>query len=280
MDFFGARGLLVEGSAPAVRYASILAKRALAVTTLAESIEDAVPPPSPDSLHDYTVTDDSSNLEPQYVRIAAVTLSLSEAHEVLVDMKLGHLMEELISDFDDVSTPAAQQLALLVCNNRVRAAFGAALAQYFSEHTGVGKVIIELLSLLIRRATDDPAGKTSLEGRTACALALASMARQREVANALFMFKAPTLLINATEVLMHPGAANARNAALRRQLMRALWHIISTTPKHTELSRPYIASHAFISAPASGADRAFDEIVRMIKELLDAPMIKELCAAP
>jgi len=300
---FGKRGLLLEGSAAAVRYAQILTAppRTPAATMLEkamiemERIASGAPLSPPSGSHpddDDDEDDDEDNfLNPRYSSIAAPRLekgvkprplALTDAHKVLEAIELPRLIDGLKSNRDDESTPTAQSLARLACDARVRAAFGAVLAEnaeYFaavasnvpclptSKYKGAGNLIIPLLWHLFKRAINHRTAATSIECRTACALALASMARERGVADVLLLlFHAPQLLTEATERL-DPNVA--RSACLRRQLMRIVWNIISN--KHTEIIDSHVPIALWFEAPTLGTDPVFNEIVYMIEELIAEP---------
>ena len=256
---FGARGLLIEGSVAAAHFAKMSARRSAPPASSAPS--PLLPPPPFD---EYADPDNSEDLV-----AVALTLALPEADKVLADIKLSSIIENLASDYDDVSTPTAQDLARLACNQHVRAALGAVFKDYFDKHatTPTPPLAIKLLSLLLSRVIDKPAGSTSIKCRTACALALGSMARETKVADALLMFKAPALLLDSTKALL--DIAHARNACLRRQLVRTVWHVISPSPKHAELSG--IGEHVLVTAPVAICDSEFDVTVSSIVARLRGP---------
>ena len=256
---FGAQGLLVEESVAAAHFAKMSARLSAPPTSSAPS--PLLPPPPFD---EYADPDNSEDLV-----AVALTLALPEADKVLADIKLSSIIENLASDYDDVSTPTAQDLARLACNQHVRAALGAVLKDYFDKHatTPTPPLAIKLLSLLLSRAIDNPVSSTSIKCRTACALALGSMARETKVADALLMFKAPALLLDSTKALL--DIAHARNACLRRQLVRTVWHVISPSPKHAELSG--IDEHVLVTAPVAIGDLEFDVTVSSIVARLRGP---------
>jgi hypothetical protein len=255
---FGARGLLIEGSVAAAHFAKMSARLSAPPASSAPSPFLPLPP-----FDEYADPDNSEDLV-----AVALTLALPEADKVLADIKLSSIIENLASDYDDVSTPTAQDLARLACDQHVRAALGAVLKDYFDKHaTTPTPLAIKLLSLLLSRAINNPVGSTSIKCRTACALALGSMARETKVADALLMFKAPTLLLDSTKALL--DIAHARNACLRRQLVRTVWHVISPSPKHAELSG--IDEHVLVTAPVAIGDLEFDVTVSSIVARLRGP---------
>jgi hypothetical protein len=260
---FGARGLLVEGSVAAAHFTKMSAR------LLAPPAPSPLLPPTFD---EYADPDDSEELV-----AAALMLALPEALKVLEDLELPSIIKNLTSEYDDVCTPTAQELARLACNQRVRAAFGAVLKDDDTHATSTPllatlsknrRELEDLLENLFFCAIDHPIGSTSINCRTACALALGSMARETKVADALLvMLKAPALLLDSTKALL--DIAHARNACLRRYLVRTVWHIISISPKHAELSG--ISEHVLVTAPVASGDSEFDVTVSSIVARLRGP---------
>lgn len=187
---------------------------------------------------------------------------------------LASLTDGIDSKFEDVCLPAAQALSLLSASRRVRCALGEACAAFNEASVaasrgasppalaspgvaappaavGAGEatpaaggacasasasvpmdaaqLAVRLVGTLLFNAAD-PNG--SPECRTACALALANFARARGVADALMTFTAPQVLLDAAAAVH----ICARAACLRRQLLRAAWHVISTSAAHARLA--------------------------------------------
>jgi hypothetical protein len=255
-------------------------------------------PVSPASREVSTASDDSA-LHPHGV---TYNVSAEEAHSVVG--ALGSLLDMLKSDFEDVCTPASQSVSLLSGSARVRNALGSVLRDYLAIHrsknfglssspflgnngaaassssaaaAGVspnteadGLLAISLLGSLVNRATDSDAVKAaSIECRTNCAFALANFSRDLYVADALMMFQTPKVLIEAAAVT----PLCARNACLRRQLLRAMWHSISSSPRHARLAINNLHCIELVEAAANnpatkGLEPGFDALAAKILERL------------
>jgi len=140
---------------------------------------------------------------------------------------------------------------------------GAAAAAAAVERDGL--LAVNLLGLLMRRASDVLA---SVECRTAAAFAVANFARHAAVADALMMFRAPLTLLDAaagTEIC-------ARNACLRRQLLRGLWHVISTSPAHARVALQLDCcrrAEVLASSPHhTGIEPGFDALIARVAQRL------------
>ena len=205
------------------------------------------------------------------------------------------LVGALRSAYDDVCAPAAQSLALLASSPRVRDTLGASLAAYFAaQRAGVptplaaavsvaagaaaaapaaaaavdaaGKQALGLLRALVQRAVDAPG--TSLECRTAAAVALAQLSRNCSVSEALLRDAAPVALLDAAAA----AVVGAEGAALRRQLVRAALFVAPSAPGHSCMADFALRAHALARSPAHlGGDEKFAAVVRKLAARLPAP---------
>jgi len=193
------------------------------------------------------------------------------------------LAAALASAYDDVCAPAAQSLALLAASPRVRDALGVALAACLAapaagaEHGGLQA--LELLGGLVARAAD-PA-RSSLECRTAAAVALSQLTRNAAVADALLVLRSPL------PALLDAAAAAevcASGACLRRQLLRTVLHVVSAQPGPARLAAAQLfdvarRADALARAPHAGADARFDHIASKLVARL-SPAVAAAASAP
>lgn len=227
---------------------------------------------------------------------------------------LAALAEGIVSEYEDVCTPAAQALSLLSASRRVRCAVGDACAAFNAASRGAAspaaadaspssspaagagslgspcagavaagpipldaaQLAVRLVGTLLLKAADP---NSSPEFRTACALALANFARSRGVADALMSFKAPQVLLDAAAAVH----VCARAACLRRQLLRAAWHVISTSSAHARLAlRLDCLRRAGILASSprhTGLEPGFDALIRRIAGRLSHEHAAETASA-
>jgi hypothetical protein len=287
----GLRGLLAEDSPAAARLRAMHADLALASARggAARGGAPFLPAPLPpaaaamrDAMRDMaaaaaarrgggddgtaTADDDEHEADAEAEALAAHGRAGSDGAAVVAACV--SLAGALASAYDDVCAPAAQSLALLALSPRVRDALAGALAACAAPAPAAaeraGLAALGLLSGLAARAADG-AGGTSLECRTAAAVALSQLTRAPAVADALLVLREPLL------ALLDAAAAAevcAGGACLRRQLLRAALHVVAPGAARLAaagvLAGVRLRADALARAPHAGADARFDAIVRKL----------------
>ncbi len=228
---------------------------------------------------------------------ASASASSAYADNAAIVEAFATLLTMLRSDFDDVATPGAQSIAALSISKRVRAALAARLlpllaasasgaagislpspsassptpasapsptASSPAEVQTLAAPVLHMMQALLDRACNG-SGTASIESRTACALALANLAREPSCATALAHVAAVPRLLDAAG-LVQPSAASA---ALRRECVRACAVVVASSPDNAAVAaRMDVHKRASVltKPPYKGFDLAFDRLVAAVVE--------------
>lgn len=225
---------------------------------------------------------------------------VEDAHAIVESFASLNTM--LTSEFDDIACPAAQSIASLTVSRRIRAALGAkavaglenaahatssasslpmqspsaatrqtSTSSVASSATAVdrtdGQTVLTLLRSLLVRAISVA---YSVESRTGSAIAVANLSQDPQCAEAFAFFKAPAAMLTALASV----PITAQTAALRRELITAVWRIVNTSPATVDgciRDSCHKRAAALQLCPITGVDPVFDACLsRVITKLQTA----------
>lgn len=213
---------------------------------------------------------------------------VQQQHEEAVADAFATLSSMLAKPWDDVACPAAMSISALAVGRRIRQALGAKVrpafvafqqAQQAGRALASVPAILTMFDALIKRVLD--AKFTSVECRTACAMAIANLARDPSCGEVLFAMRAQDALLHAV-LQTEPAACTA---ALRREAMAAFstllllddradategrWPPLASVPSTPQArvaaaaatAEPFLAAFQTDSSRFRGFDTAFDDMV-------------------
>lgn len=219
-------------------------------------------PHFPKSLSDDAVDPETNSVSSGVVDAPFTAAASLDSQSVADAFK--SLSEMLKQPYDDVCSPAAQSICALTVSRKVRAALGqkarAALGVLFTAQqqaaaaaaSAGGKVataapipvdpVLSVFDGLARRAVDE-SGSTSIDCRTACAMAMATLSRDADCAYVLFKMSVHMGACASLEKLVtqHDAAKGALRRAKAELIRNLLEHAVTSSP-HTDASSSGSAS--------------------------------------
>lgn len=260
---------LIEGTCTAAARARTLQKEAKAQ---ADAIATGAPH-FPKSLSDDTVDPETDSAAAGIVDAPFTAAASLDSQSVADAFK--SLSEMLKQPYDDVCSPAAQSICALTVSRKVRAALGqkarAALTALFAAQQAAQASgnkaatavqvdpVLSVFDGLARRAVDE-SGSTSVDCRTACAMAMATLSRDTDCAYVLYRMSVHMGACASLEKLVsqHDAVKGALRRAKAELIRNLLEHAVSsnsdaTTAAATTSTSPREWLHKIKTTPIPAA---------------------------